>query len=412
MMAGSRPEALADVVKSQLCCGCGACAAACERGAVRLVNDEAEGISPEFVGGGCGECRECLAFCPGAVLQYRTLRRENPGKYHPLIGPYLEIYDGYASDEAIRRQGSSGGILSALALYCLEAGQADAVLQTGMDPAKPWLNKSVISRTRDEVVENSGSRYAPSSPCETLRELEESGAPCIFIGKPCDVAAVYAMRRVKRQMDMRLALLLSFFCAGPPASRATRDFIAGAGIDPQTVTSIRYRGNGWPGEFEVRYDGNRARKSFTYRQSWGALARFRRPFRCSICPDGMGEFADIACGDAWHQYKDNGDPGRSTVIVRTFRGRVILEKACEAGYVTLEPSTVENILSGQGLQKRKHELYGRLLAMRLTALPRPDYEDFPGEMLWHDTPPWTKVRVIAGTVRRIALRHYLKKSRT
>ena len=42
------------------------------------------------------------------------------GEGDPEVGYALEIWEGYAADPEIRRLGSSGGLLSALALYCLE----------------------------------------------------------------------------------------------------------------------------------------------------------------------------------------------------------------------------------------------------------------------------------------------------
>ena len=76
------------------------------------------------------------SVCPSvraAVLDYRGLLDKYPGKYHPLIGPYLEVWDGYAADDEIRRKASSGGALSALSLYCLEKENMESVLHTGMD---------------------------------------------------------------------------------------------------------------------------------------------------------------------------------------------------------------------------------------------------------------------------------------
>ena len=160
---------LSDVVDAGLCCGCGACLSHCGKAAVSLVNDEASGIRPVFVGGGCGDCTECLSFCPGGFLDYRGLLDQYPGKYHPLIGPYLEVWDGYSADDESRRKASSGGALSALSLYCLEKENMESVLHTGMDRSKPWLNRSIRSKTREEILENAGSRYAPSSPCDALR---------------------------------------------------------------------------------------------------------------------------------------------------------------------------------------------------------------------------------------------------
>ena len=175
-------------------------------------------------------------------------------------------------------------MLSALALYCLEKENMEAVLHTGMDAAQPWLNRSIRSKTREDILQSAGSRYAPSSPCEALRTIEEARRPCVFIGKPCDAAAVYAMRRGRKKLDERLGLSLSFFCAGPPATKATLDFIGAEGIDRSTVTSISYRGNGWPGNFEVRYNGGQAHKTFTYQQSWGHACEISQAFSLQHLP--------------------------------------------------------------------------------------------------------------------------------
>ena len=43
------------------------------------------------------------------------------------------------------------------------------------------------SRTRAELLAATGSRYAPASPCDGLKMIEDAPGPCVFIGKPCDV---------------------------------------------------------------------------------------------------------------------------------------------------------------------------------------------------------------------------------
>lgn len=407
MLNGRRPATLEDVVAAQLCCGCGACAAFCDRGVVSLLNDEALGIRPVFAEGGCGECRDCLALCPGAVLDYDRLREQHTGPWHPLLGPYLEVFEGYATDPEMRFRASSGGVLSAIALYCLEQEGMEAVFHTAMDEKKPWLNRTARSTTREAILRSAGSRYAPSSPCEALREIETAKNSCVFIGKPCDAAAVYHARHIRPKLDRTLGLVLSFFCAGTPVTKATLDYLALASVSQETVNSIRYRGNGWPGNFEVLYEGGQSKREYSYKESWGWLARQRRPFRCSLCPDGMGEFADISCGDAWHLHRGEDNPGVSSIVVRTPRGREILNRAINAGYVCLQPSDPERILSGQGLQKRRKELHGRLLALRLTGWPRPFYRGLDAAALWRDLPLWEKIRVTAGTARRVIIRFYL-----
>src|SRR5699024_1328478 len=109
-------------------------------------------------------------------------------------------------------------------------------------------------------------------PVEALRVIEASGRPCVFIGKPCDVAAVARLRQTRPALDRNLGLVLSFFCAGTPASDASRRLAGDLGFpESETITSLRYRGRGWPGDFVVT-DGERSART-TYDDSWGRLAR-------------------------------------------------------------------------------------------------------------------------------------------
>ena len=225
-------------------------------------------------------------------------------------------------------------MLSALALYCLERESMEFVLHTGADETKPWLNKTVQSRSRSELLGRTGSRYAPASPCDGLGLIENSLRPCVFIGKPCDTAAVTMLRRERPELDQKLGLVLTFFCAGTPSTRGTLDLVKALDVPLDAVTSLRYRGEGWPGSFKVHSRGLAGEKSFPYMQAWGRLTGYK-PLRCNLCPDGLGNVADISCGDAWERLDSGQDAGRSIVVVRTRRGQEILHKAMAAKYVEL-----------------------------------------------------------------------------
>ena len=87
-----------------------------------------------------------------------------------------------------------GGAASALALYCMEQGGMHGVLHITAREDVPYLNKTVLSTTREEVLGATGSRYAPASPCDGLAMVEEASGPCVMIGKPCDIAAAEKAR--------------------------------------------------------------------------------------------------------------------------------------------------------------------------------------------------------------------------
>lgn len=403
----------------RLCTGCGACAYACPNGNVRLIDVTHDGIRPRVDVQGCASCGECLQVCPGYETSHGihrelcndTIRQEDGCLNECLAGwgPILEVWEGYAGDPELRRHGSSGGLVSALSAYCLEKEGMIGALHTGADEEVPWRNRTVISRTRGDLLERTGSRYSPASPCDGLQEIESAPAPFVFIGKPCDVAGLRKTQLSRPALDKNVGLAIGFFCAGTPASLGLLDLLKGKKIDPDRMEGVRFRGIGWPGTFTVRMKGEgEIACNLTYRESWGFLQKYR-PYRCYLCPDGTGEFADIACGDAWYRDIPEGGDGYSIVLVRTEKGRRILEGARRAGYAVLQQADPDILVRSQGnLLVKRGTVWGRTLAMRIFGIPIPRLYGFSLFENWTRIPLNDKVRSIFGTARRIIQRKYYR----
>ena len=406
-------KSFSDVVDRGLCIGCGACAYASKNGAVRMVHVESEGYRPVFDDAPRRRSVDGLEICPGyqvnGDLKTGQLHKQTEADHE--FGPTLEIWEGWASDPEVRFRASSGGLLSALSLYCLEVGGFKGVIHAGMDPEKPWMNRNYVSRDRAGVLARAGSRYAPSAPCAALSDIDEGDGPCVFIGKPCDAAAMSELIRREPELRRKVGLVLTFFCAGTPSTRGTLNLLDQLEVDRNRVKEVHYRGEGWPGEFRVISEGEDKRKTLSYQESWGRLTS-HRPLRCNLCPDGLGRVADIACGDAWERYGENGDPGRSIALVRTEKGREVLEKARRLGYVTLKPAGAENVLQAQvNLLGRRRALFGRLVAFRILGLPVPKYQGFSLFRSWRRVGPKEQLRTVLGTIRRIVQHGWLRRRR-
>jgi len=407
-----------DVAAAQLCTGCGACAGVAPQ-RYHMVDVSAVGRRParlESADAGRadratdGVERAALAVCPGAGLRH-TFDEADPGLTRALRrswGPVYEVWEGHATDPEIRRAGSSGGAATALALWALERGQMHGVFHTAADPDVPYLNKTVLSASRAELLAATGSRYAPASPAEGLPRVAAAPGPCVFIGKPCDVAGVQAARRLDTGLDAKLGLVIAFFCAGTPSTQATLDLMKKVGVhDPALVTSLCYRGNGWPGEWVVRWregptpnEGAEREARLSYAESWDFLQRYRQ-WRCYICPDHTGEFADIAVGDPWYRQIQHGEHGSSLLITRTRCGVEILHRAAADGYITLLrrdhtllPRSQPNLLRTRG------RLWWQLLSLRLANQPTPRYDGFPSLHRFVRLTPRPIAQSLLGTVRR------------
>jgi coenzyme F420 hydrogenase subunit beta len=359
-----------------------------------------------------------LDVCPGAELGHDV----NPGRGDELSsaarlwGPVRGVYVGFSNDDEIRHVGSSGGVVSALALYCVEAGEFAGVLQTRADREKPWLNESVLSRSREEVLGAAASRYSPASPCERLDLVENASGECVFVGKPCDVAAARRAASVVPELARRLGLTIGFFCAGVPSTRGTVDLLRQMGVeDLDSIRALRYRGHGWPGHWTVHWETeSREREAaISYEESWGFLQAYRQ-WRCRICPDHTGEFADIAVGDPWHTPPKDGEPGRSLVVARTARGQSVLDAAVAAGYLTLTPCEPDVMDKSQpNLVRGRTALWGRLLGLRLLCCPAPRYRGFRlfrNWLLGGGLP--SRFRSVVGTMKRAWQRRLFRKLRT
>jgi coenzyme F420 hydrogenase subunit beta len=399
-----------DVARWRLCVGCGVCSYVCLNRNIVLSDVVHDGIRPFLKKNDCSSCDICLRVCPGLETSHNGWNelQKVDGKLKRGWGPVLELWEGYAVDTNIRFNGSSGGLVSALALYCLEREGMGGVLHIEKDEFLPWKNKTGISRNRFDILAKTGSRYSPASPCDSLDYMERADGPVAFIGKPCDIAGLRKAEALRPEIRKKEGITIGIFCAGTPSTQGTLDLLKKLGVDPDRAEEIRYRGRGWPGNTFVRFKGSKLTRDIPYEESWGFLNNYR-PFRCYLCPDGTSEFADISCGDPWYRTMEPNEIGHSLLLVRTESGRTIVRRAMEAGYIKIHPVSAEALMASQtNLFQKRSAIWGRLLAMRLFGIPTPRLDGFHLFENWMVLPLKEKGRSIVGTMKRIIKRKYYK----
>ncbi|MDC7121643.1 Coenzyme F420 hydrogenase/dehydrogenase, beta subunit C-terminal domain [Cellulomonas fimi] len=390
---GSRRVLLA-VVGGDNCSGCGGCAAAFDD--VRMTRSADGYARPEITevdAAPTGPAPRLDTFCPGAALD--APRR--PGG-DVVVGRSFGVWQGWATDPALRRSGSSGGILTALSAWLLADGRAVRSVGVGADARDAARSVSVVAHNPGSAALLAGSRYAPVS---VAGEPSAYDADSVVTGKPCEVSAI---RRRLRDVDEQ-PILMSFFCAGVPSQGATAQLVGELGLDANApLRSLRYRGDGWPGRFTAE-DAHGASGEMSYEKSWGDVLGRRLQWRCKICVDGVGEDADIVAGDYWDA-DERGYPrfdeadGRSVVIARTPRGAEVLRAAEAAGVVALDPVDPASVSQMQPYQvRRRVTLLGRLVGARLAGRQVPRYRGY-GLLRWSLRDPLRAVYDGWGSYRR------------
>ena len=111
------------VIDKESCSGCGTCFSLCPNNAIEMRIDEKKGIYlPRINDTKCNSCGICCKVCPGYEFSYDSLNLEIFGRKpeNMLIGNSLNCYAGFSTNESIRFNSSSGGLITQILIFALD----------------------------------------------------------------------------------------------------------------------------------------------------------------------------------------------------------------------------------------------------------------------------------------------------
>ena len=370
----SEINSLSDMTKNGLCIGCCICESIFGRETIKISMTKKGRLEPQEISPLSNEnLNKIKKVCPGVLVEGLPKNEINKNSKFDLIwGYYHSLFYSWSTDSKIRFQSSTGGLLNGLSLYLLESKIVDFVLHTGTDPQKPMRSISKYSRNKSELLSSgSCSRYGPSSPLDKFHEALNLNQPFAFVGKPCDISAIRQLSKIDGRVNESCKYLLTLVCGGFGEFTKSQDFIESFNVKEENLKIFRYRGNGNPGKMYIKTDtGEEYDKD--YNSFWGEESTWRVPFRCKICPDAIGESADVAALDTWPGGSPKGeDEGFNAAIVRTQKGLELLNNAIDAGYIKKGNSlSIEEISDFQPHQvKKKQAVFARHRGMKKNNLP-------------------------------------------
>ena len=346
-------QSLDDIVESGLCTGCGICESLAGRQVVEMGMSAEQRLRPETKSPVENhKLQKIMQVCPGiAVHGPNTEKRVPFKKVNKIFGIINSSYRGWASNEKVRSHAASGGVLTALGMYLLESKKVEAILHVKASNKNPLMSKIQVSTTPQQVYSGAQSRYGPAAPLKNILNILDEGRTFAVIAKPCDIGAIKNLERIDVRVKQQIPYTLTMFCGGLPSLRLPMGMLRHFDIHVDEVKQFRWRGEGWPGPTHIEtYDGRIF--NLTYEQSYfsdNVSWTYDSQFRCKICPDAIGELADIVCPDGW--IMENGRPiyreapGVNIIISRTPRGDDLLQQAQSSGAVILKSFNEDELMT-------------------------------------------------------------------
>ena len=166
----------------KICTGCGLCVSECPKRCISLVRRGSLGhLFTKIDSLICNDCGLCKKNCPAICgTKYNTIRT---------------AYAAWSKDDEEYRNSASGGAVSVFSEYVVSKG--GIVYGCAM---LPDINvKHIRVDNLKDVTKLKGSKYVQSSIVEVIPQLKDDvkfGRTTLFIGTPCQVAAIKSLYKV------------------------------------------------------------------------------------------------------------------------------------------------------------------------------------------------------------------------
>ena len=328
-----------EIVSPEKCSGCGMCRNLCPQDAIRMETDRDGFLSPAIDPKLCVGCRLCLARCPQRRAP-ELARAEKP-----------EAYACWNLNDAQRAASSSGGMFTVYARQIFARG--GVVFGAGYD--ERLKVRFAAARSAEELKPLLCSKYVQADTREIYREVKgglETGRPVLFVGTPCQVAALYAFL----DGDPPNLYTCDFLCHGVPSPRFYRKWLGHLErVFKTSVRSVNMRSklcerNVMGIELRLSSSPDRALQYAWHDRGMEYLGRaFLKNYslrkRCYTCPHvGFPRPGDVTLADFWKLGDlgtDNPEKkkGISLNLINSEKGKRLLEmSAADARFIRRELS--------------------------------------------------------------------------
>ena len=352
---GQGKEHSVRLAEPSVCTGCGVCSTVCSTGSIRMKEGHLGHLFPSVNQKICIKCGLCERVCP--VL-------------HPLqLRSIQTAYASWSKDSQEYRTSTSGGIAAELSKHILRLG--GVVYGCAMLPDVE-VRHVRVDREEDLTLLKS-SKYVQSSIVGIIPSLKQDvteGRHVLFIGTPCQVAAVKAL--YKNQPEK--LYLVDLVCHGTPSLKLLKATVHQA-VPGKKCTNVTFRvGNRYSlrvwDEDRLLYEMPQGASHYRSTYLDAFLKGFILRDSCYHCRYAASErVSDMTIGDFWGLgRKESADEipehpfGCSVVLPVTEKGARLLDEI--RPFIECYPRRIQEAVEGNAQLQGPVRMNRRIRAYR------------------------------------------------
>lgn len=283
-------------------------------------------------------------FCDYPDLNRFTFKKE-PDNW--LSGVVEKAYVGHMSDEAIRRNGASGGVITGTLIHLLQMGKIKGAVCLQMGNTVPWKAEPVVARTKEEILACAQSVYSQTPVNTILAELDKMEGPLAYVGLPDQVAAIRKLQQMDHLSVRNIAYVFGPYMGTQMSFEAIRSFLRSHGVQSEEeITDLKYRAGEWPGYLQITLKSGRVLKAEKFYYNY--LIPFFITRGSLQLVDFTNELTDFSVGDAWSPKYEEMKGGHSVILARTEQAISLLQEMRDQELIELEEITLDEALDMHG----------------------------------------------------------------